>query len=149
MFQQIMQQLTQGQGQSSAPDTFDLTTEPTAPEGGTLVIRDSLALGPINSTPGSADDGPTEEITFVFGKLETVYFHAVDPTNPDAGSSGHTGGVNFVMCDGSVRSDEGPEENDFSADVNGDAVTGTVTFGGSITLQNVREVDTLNDWFQI
>jgi hypothetical protein len=53
------------------------------------------------------------------------------------------------MCDGSVRSDEGPEESDFSADVNGDTVTGTVTFGGSITLQNVREVDTLNDWFQI
>jgi hypothetical protein len=65
-------------------------------------------------------------------------------------TSYQTGGAgDFAMCDGSVRSDEGPEESDFSADVNGDTVTGTVTFGGSITLQNVREVDTLNDWFQI
>jgi len=28
---------------------------------------------------------------------------AVDPNNPNVGSSGHTGGANFAMGDGSVR----------------------------------------------
>jgi prepilin-type processing-associated H-X9-DG protein len=32
---------------------------------------------------------------------------AVDPNNPNAWSSGHTGGANFAMGDGSVRLDDG------------------------------------------
>jgi hypothetical protein len=168
MFQQIMQQLTQGQGQG-APDTFDFTTEQPPPEGirggwlvptlATLAVTEPTApdtgylnYGYINGTGGDHFDfkatEPTAPEAYMEYKLKNVMITsyqiggAVEADTDEGSALG-------MMCDGSVRSDEGPEENDFSADVNGDTVTGTVTFGGSITLQNVREVDTLNDWFQI
>ena len=46
---------------------------------------------------------------------------------------------------------DGQTFDDFAVDPNNPNVTGQVTFGGSITLQNVRNFDvhTLDDWFHI
>ena len=66
---------------------------------------------------GPAPDALGDPVTFTFTvradvKTDTWIMDdlAVDPSNPHVGSSGHTGGVNVCMADGSVRSDEGPEE---------------------------------------
>ena len=55
---------------------------------------------------------------FAYGLLLPAVQPAIDnlgiqpPVDPGGGvRSQHTGGVNAVMHDGSVRSDEGPEEN--------------------------------------
>jgi hypothetical protein len=67
MFQQIMQQLTQGQGQGSPPDAFDFTTVPTAPEPFEVkmeeVILSSWNSGDSPDTTGG--DVAIESITLV------------------------------------------------------------------------------------
>ena len=52
-----------------------------------------------------SDEGPEETVAFYHGKLgdQTLDDLAVDPNNPNGWSSGHTGGANFAMGDGSVR----------------------------------------------
>ena len=47
-----------------------------------------------------------ETLAFTYAKIEASHYNdslAVDPTNPDVGSSGHPGGLNLAMPDGSVR----------------------------------------------
>ena len=68
-----------------------------------------------------------------------------DTNGGDDTSSCSSGSLSVLYMDA-------PVGRDFSGDVNGDTyhTTGQVTFGGSITLQNILNgVHTLNDWFDI
>ena len=72
MFQQIMQQLTQG---GSPPDPFDFTTKPTEPEQIKEVLVTSYNMGgdPLKFAPATDDNALT-----------------VDPTDPNASVPAHT-----------------------------------------------------------
>src|SRR5262245_62093571 len=91
MFQQIMQQLTQGQG-SSPPDAFDFTTKPTTSE---LEYKLDRCFVKSWSTSGDAD-GETADV----GAL------AVDPTDPN------TGGRDYLAWQKQVENTTpGPDDN--------------------------------------
>ena len=70
--------------------------------------EDSRGLWQINVEPNDGNiqkSGWISDVTYegLQGGTDGL---AVDPTNPNVGSSGHTGGANFAICDGSVRNAE-------------------------------------------
>ena len=92
MFQQIMQQMTQG-----APDAFDFTTKPTT--SGDQLLDDDGFFVFNRSDQGPADEGPEETVTFYYGKIADQTFDdlAVDPTDPNTVFDGYSNTDGFAV----------------------------------------------------